>query len=141
MVQTAGVLEVNVGATPELADATGVKSAVALATAAGCAKVMVFAFKGFGACASKIKMSEKSNILVQFGASVLRSALQVPLAFTVIRPPRATSQIVGVALVNHHQPTSWPIGTTGCAPPRMMAPGFEAESTTKYERPLETTGL
>jgi hypothetical protein len=35
MVQTAGVLEVNVGATPEVADATGVKSAAALATAAG----------------------------------------------------------------------------------------------------------
>ena len=35
MVQTAGVLEVKVGATPEVADATGVKSAVALATAAG----------------------------------------------------------------------------------------------------------
>ena len=35
MVQTAGVLDVNVGATPEVADAAGVKSAVALATAAG----------------------------------------------------------------------------------------------------------
>ena len=35
MVHTVGVLEVKVGATPEVAEATGVKSAVALATGAG----------------------------------------------------------------------------------------------------------
>lgn len=52
MVQTAGVLEVKVGFTPEVAVATGVKSAAALATAAGCGNVMLFAFNGTGAGAS-----------------------------------------------------------------------------------------
>jgi hypothetical protein len=74
---------------------------------------MVFDFFGVGAGTFCVQISEKSNPAVQLGASVLSDRLQNPPVFTVINPPRVTSQMSAVFVVNHHQPTSWPRGVTG----------------------------
>jgi hypothetical protein len=105
-VQTFGVEEVTVGMAPDVAFGANVKFGAVAAWFAGAAKVMVFAFSAAAGVTFPPKISEKTSLLVQLGASVVRVAPHRPDFFIVIIPPRATSQMVGVLLVNHHHPTS-----------------------------------